>query len=422
MAFKDMIKALAGKKEPTEQEKKAEAVSALISSDNFPIIKPADIDISRYRKVPLLGIASLGAAFSQLPASARSIVQTVTTSVATDETLFVGINPKGIDGFLRANQYGTVGNIMQVNAQGKEVIAGRMRFKALENRLPVTQTTTTMVPFDPMTMVIAAALFSIDQKLSVLQEKAEEILQFLKLEKQSKQRGNLDALVEILEEYKRNSENEKFRNLRNIAVQTIKREAQQDIHFYQEQITRKLQDQKVIHGSQQAQRLLDAVMSEFYEYQLACYMYAFSSFLDVMLQQDFEAATLDAVIAKMSEHAKKYSELYIECHAQIASYQRSAIEAQLLGGLGNVAKSIGQTIAGIPVLGKGQVDEALISAGENLGRINSEAVAKKLEAFAPLEDSRMGTFIENVHSVSMMYNQSAGMITDGDNIFILEAV
>jgi len=163
---------------------------------------------------------------------------------------------------------------------------------------------------------------------------------------------------------------------------------------------------------------MDSVMNEFYEYQLASYLYAYTSFMEVMLQKNFEAAP--AVAEKMAAHAKKYTDLYTECRSQIASYQRSAIEAQLLGGLGNVAKTVGQKIASVPVLSKGPVDEALISAGESIGKFNKDAVAKKLEVFAPLEDSRMLTFIENVRRLDLLYNRADGMITDGENLYIME--
>ena len=136
-----------------------------------------------------------------------------------------------------------------------------------------------------------------------------------------------------------------------------------------------------------------------------------------MLQKNFEAAP--AVAEKMTAHAKKYTELYHECRSLIANYQRTAIETQLLGGLGSVAKTVGQKIASVPVLSKGPVDEALISAGESIGRLNKDAVAKKLEAFAPLEDSRMMTFIENVRRLDLLYNRPDGMITDGENLYIM---
>lgn len=419
MALKDVLKSLTGKKQD-EVSRKNDAANALMASDQFPIIQASDMDMSKYKQIPLMGLATLGAAFMQLPEAARTITSTVTKSVDLQETLFVGVNPKGVAGFLRDYGQGVSGNIMRVNEQGKQVIGGRMRFKPI-NQLPVTETTATVMPIDPMTMVIAAALFSIDQKLVALQKKAEEILQFLKLEKQSRQRGNLNMLAEILEEYKQDCSNEKMCNLRVVAVQDIKREAHQDILFYQEQISRQLQEQQKLHGAQQAQSLLDNVTSEFSEYQLACYLYGFSSFLEVMLQKEFESTHLESVSKKMRDFSERYNALYTECHAQLGEYQRSAIETKLLGGLGSVAKAAGEFLATVPVLKDGPVDEALIGAGESLGRINRDAVAKKLEQFAPLEDNRMAAFIDSIKTLDVLYNEPAALLTDGESLYILEA-
>lgn len=413
MALKDMMKSLICKKEtpvPVQPQDKA-----LLTAEDFPIIRAGDVDLSKYQKVPLMGLAALGAAFSTLPEAARTITNTVTTRVAIGTPVFAGFWPEGVVGRMVDKGLGFSGNITNIN--GGSGIVGRMRYKLIDGGIPITTTTNSVIPFDPMTMVVAAALISIDKKLDTLQEKAEEILQFLKLEKQSRQRGNLNMLAEIMEEYKRDCNNEKTCALRLVAVQDIKREAHQDILFYQEQIARKVQEQKAIHGMQKAQNLLDSVMNEFYEYQLASYLYAYTSFMEVMLQKNFEAAP--AVAEKMTAHAKKYTELYHECRSLIANYQRTAIETQLLGGLGSVAKTVGQKIASVPVLSKGPVDEALISAGESIGRLNKDAVAKKLEAFAPLEDSRMMTFIENVRRLDLLYNRPDGMITDGENLYIM---
>ena len=310
---------------------------------------------------------------------------------------------------------------MQVNEQGKQVIAGRMRFQAID-KLPVTETTSTVAPIDPMTMVIAAALFSIDQKLSVLQKKTEEILQFLKLEKQTRQRGNLNMLTEILEEYKADCSNEKMSSLRAIAVQSIKKEAHQDILFYQERISQVVQEQQKLHGVQKSQEMLESVSAEFYEYQLACYMYGFSSFLEVMLQKDFSSSHLQATSKKMQDCAARYNALYRECRTQLANYQRSAIETKLLGGLGSVVKTAGEKLANVPVLSKGPVDEALIGAGESLGKFNRDTVAKRMEQFEPLEEERLSTFVENVNLLDVICNQEDGLMTDCESLYMLLAV
>ena len=421
MSFKDALKALTGNRQNTEQDQKDQAIQSIIKNEQFPIVHPAQVDMARYTKIPLTGIAALGASFAQLPAAARTIVQSVTTNVATSKKLYVGVNSKGVIGSLQANNFGINGNIMQLNQQGKQVIAGRMHFKELKNGLPVTSTTMTAIPFDPVTLVIAAALMNIEQKLAGIQRTADEILQFLKLSEQSKQRGNLNMLAEILDEFKHNSGNEKLCSLRNIEVQTIKREAHQSILLHQEQIAHKLRNQKAIHVAQNATEMLNSVMVEFYEYQLACYLYSFASFLDVMLQKSFEKASLDAAAMKIDEHAKRYEELYKACHAQIGNYQRTSVESQVLGGLGGIASFLGKAIASVPILRDGPVDEALINAGQSIGKQNDETLRKSLERFEQIEDSRMKPFVENIRTVNTLYNTPEGLLMDSENLYLLQA-
>ncbi len=418
MAIIDKLKALTGKK--NEVVKVGETSGAELASDSFPIVRASDIQKEKYKQIPLTGIALLGSAFSQLPESARTVVTTVTKAVDLKETLFVGINEKGINGFLNMNRNGTVGNIMQINEQGKQIIAGRLRFKPI-NSMPVTETVTTVAQMNPMLMAIAAAVYTINNKLDILQKKAEEILQFLTLEKQSRQRGNLNMLADIMEEYKRDCNNEKMCSLRVIAIQDIKREAYQDIVFYQEQIANRLREQKKMHMLKNANDYFDNILNEFREYQLACYLYGYSSFAEVMLQKNFGEAQISAVNVKMNEYAERYDALYEECRAQIAEYRRSSIEAKLIGGLGSVAKAAGEKLAAVPVMSKSSVDEALKNAGETLANYNRNAVADMIEQFAPMDDCRLMPFVENLNTLNVMHNRVDGLLTDGEYLYVREA-
>ena len=420
MALKDAWNALIGKTDTADVATKGENALAPLASEAFPVVRAEPNQLSAYKQIPLAGLASMGAAFAQLPEGTRTVVQTVTKKVATNETLFVGINPKGIQGFLRADANGTVGNIMQVNAQGKQVIAGRMRFKPVDG-IPMNETVSTVMPIDPTLMVVAIALMTIEQKLDGIQKSVEEVLQFLKLEKQSAQRGNLNMLAEIMEEYKHNCHNEQFCLSRLQATLAIKKDAHRDILFYQEQIATELQKQKGLHGAKDSQDLLDAVSYQFAEYQLACYLYAYSSFLDIMLQGNFEATAIESVTEKMMDLAKRYESLYADCHAQIAKYHRSAIETQIIGGIGLATKGLGKAIAAVPIIREGPVDEALISAGDSIGKFNRDSVQKKLQVFETFEVSRMEPFIENLQSVNFMYNTENAMITDGIHLYLLQS-
>ena len=216
MSLKDILDSVTGGNKalkPTES-----APPAALPSDSFPILRASEVDLEKYEKLPLSGLAALGAAFATLPEAARTIVQTVTTGVDTGEMLFTAINPKGATGFLRMGEYGTSGRI--VNSKGR--YTGSLYFKPVEN-VPLMQTTTTVMPFDPATVAVAVALMRIEEKLDALQKTAEETLQFLKLDKQSKQRGNLNALSDIFEECRRNGNDASFRALRNVEVQAKRR-------------------------------------------------------------------------------------------------------------------------------------------------------------------------------------------------------
>ena len=422
MGLKDLFKPRSGRSQGSDSSQQNDALQALIAYEDFPIIRESEIDMHQYKKLPIAGMAALGSAFATIPASARTVVQTISMNIDTNVPLFIGISTKSVpDGFLIDKGLGTVGNVMRINEQGKRVIASRLRFKPLENGLPVRQTTETIAPFNPTTLMIGAALMAVDQKLDALQKTAEEILQFLKLEKQSRQRGNLNTLREVLDEYKRSCNDEKLCGLRCMDVQTIRREAQQDILFYQEQIARRIQEKKSIHVIQQAQALLSAVSSEFCEYQLACYIYAFSMYLDVMLRRDFDAVSLEAASNRMSEYAQRYTALYSECLMQIERYCSSSIESRLYSGLGSISKTLADKASDVPLLKKGKIDGMLTDAGKSLDKCNEELLAKGMVQFTSLKDHKMSDFIENLRLLDRLHNQPNSMLTDGSSLYLLNA-
>ena len=61
MALKDVLKGLTGRKQ--EEYKEEKALAPLVSSQ-FPIIRASEVDVRKYKQVPLMGLATLGGAFS----------------------------------------------------------------------------------------------------------------------------------------------------------------------------------------------------------------------------------------------------------------------------------------------------------------------------------------------------------------------
>ncbi|PKM61875.1 MAG: hypothetical protein CVU99_01615 [Firmicutes bacterium HGW-Firmicutes-4] len=83
------------------------------------------------------------------------------------------------------------------------------------------ETMKTVIPVDPMTLVIAVALINIEKKLDDILETQKEILEFLKQQEKAKLRGNLNVLEDVLNNYKYNWDNEKYKTNKHITVQEI---------------------------------------------------------------------------------------------------------------------------------------------------------------------------------------------------------
>ena len=59
LAIKDIIRSMTGKKENADLARKKEAANTLMTAEDFPIIPATNVDLSKYRKVPLMGLATL---------------------------------------------------------------------------------------------------------------------------------------------------------------------------------------------------------------------------------------------------------------------------------------------------------------------------------------------------------------------------
>lgn len=423
MGIKNFLHSLTSKTENdntiiTSDERSA--IQQIADTDLFPIIKIPETSIQKYKKIPISGLASIGTAFSMLPNAARTIIQTKTTNVALNEKLFVGYNPKNISGILNMNQYGrTVGNIMQTNHQGKQVIAGRMEFEQI-NSLPLTESTSITLPFNPTIMVVAVAVMAVEQKLDKIQENIENVLQFLELDKQAIQRGNLKKLAEIAEDYKEYCEDKTFCENRNITVQSIQTKALADIEFYKEQISSQLKKQKVLHISPDADSFMNNIVSQFAEYQLSCYLYSYSSFMDTMLRMDFSSKNIERCKNRMAALAKEYDTLFSDCYLQIRKYHQSSVDSKIVDGIGAAIKGMGKVVGSIPKISDTQFDEALIEAGQKLNKKKSFNIESKLETVEQFKDNHIEYFLDNLSSVDLMYNGENAMLTDGENLYVLQ--
>lgn len=401
------------KKTETSRNSNSEIINVIGEmdfADYFTVEEISESELNKAKKISLTDIASLGAVFSQIPEVAQAIVAAITDDPTKMDKLYRGIWPKGADGKLAFKDGVTRGAILHKNEQGKNVIVARMKFEPVDGDLPI----------NPTMIAIAVALMEINKKLDGIQSSIDEVLRFLETDKQAKQRGNLRTLAEIMEDFKRKGSDSKFCENRNHTVQEIQRDARQNIEFYKTRIETAAKKKKTFHSLKDVREYTESIATNFAEYQLACYLYAYSAFLDTVLRKDFEEGSIDSCRSKIIRIAEDYDALFRECRTQIASYQRSSVGNKMVGGIGKTAGTLGKAIRNIPVVEKGPVDELLLNAGDALRDANKETVKAQVNNLEVLENNRMGDFLNGIGIVGALCNRKSAMITDGTSLYVFD--
>lgn len=360
-------------------------------------------------KLPIDQIALLGAGVASMLPALRTVTQTVTA------------NSTGM--YRLANA--AVGDSLKLAKDGSfwgalKSAGGKSKMAKLVSTDSVSTTATATMPINPATIMMAAALVSIEQKLDAIAETQKQILSFLEAEKEAQIEGDIKTLMGMIQKYKYNWNNSEYTSNHHKQVLDIKRSAEQNIILYQKQVAGKMHTNSVLFFNPAVTSTKDNLEKSFHYYRLSLYTYAFSSFLEVMLLGNFNSDYIAQVSSKIRDYAYRYREFYTECYNRLEQLAQSSIESSVLKGLGSVAKAMGNLIGNTPMIKDGPVDEWLIQSGVNLEHSASDHLKQMLIQFAEIRDPGCTTFIENLNYIDRIYNQTADLCFDKYNIYLVK--
>lgn len=392
-------------------DEKRELIKAMLTAEYYPVVPEEKFEISNVAiQFPIAELSTLGTAFATISESCRTISQTV--NFETGETLYRAVIKEGVSGTLATKGGITLGNI--IGDGGK--IVSRARFEQVPSVMAGTVQTATML--NPALVFIAGMLMSIEKRLAHIMEIQEEMLEFLYLKENVKLRANLTTLSDILNNYKYNWDNEKYKSNKHILVQEIKRDSEKSILLFRELIKGKLKKKGFLVSDRNIKTMLDKVLKEFEEYRLAVYLYSFSSYLETVLLENFDKGYLDSIVKKMEGYSIEYRETYTKCYDEIEKHSKSSLESQVLGVLGGVSKVAGDTISKIPVVSKSKWDTSLIQSGENLEKLNSQKRERIMKPLISSQSSFVRPFIDNVNTLNRLYNEPINIAFDSKNLYL----
>ncbi len=377
-------------------ENKENAILQMMNDTSLlPMLQETEVGISNYTPLPLSRLAAYGTAF-----------QPLATAVQT------AVGRSGGSG------------IYYVNTAGKTMF----QMKETNNFIGSLQTPTGMVgggqaqmvplAFDPTMLFMAAALANIEKKLDAIQDMQQQMMDFLIQKEKADLKGDLNFLFDVFNHYKYNWNNSMYKNSHYIKVLDIRQEAEKKIAFYREQIIAKVNKKSFIHSDQTVHKQLQAVQDRFKDYQFALYLLGFSSFLEVMLLENFDADYLSGISAKLDNDSLKYRELYSKCYDEIEEYSSTSVQSSALKEIAKASSSVGKFVEKIPVISKGKVDEVLIAAGGKLDKINAGKLRKQMSALIEHQSNSIRQFIENINTINELYNKPVQLVVDKENLYI----
>ena len=376
-----------------------------------PIEEPADL--ARAKKVPLGQIASIGTAFASIPEAFRTVTRTVTTPASG--TLMQAFDKTGnridisqLQGF--SDGSGKLGSIR---------IDGTFQQAHFYQADPQTVTASATIPYDPATLAMAIALQQINQKLDAIQKTVGDMFDYMRQRDKAAMRGNLRTLADVLDGYRLNWDNPRYMDNAHMKVLDIKQAATQDMEFYSGQTKKKLAGKAPVEVRGMVSARLDGVLDSLKDYQLATYIYAFASFLDPMLSENFKAERLADVAARIEDASIRYRELYTSVYNALESSAAGSVNSAVLGGLASAGRLIGSAVEATPVGDRTLIDEALVDGGRALSGFDRKRNARLLEKLHAAKSPDVLPFQESVKSIDELYNRPSQLLTDGDNLYIL---
>lgn len=272
-----------------------------------------------------------------------------------------------------------------------------------------------------ITIAAAVVIRDIEKKLDTIQETQQTILNFLQDDKRASLKANIDFLLDILNNFKHNWDNEMYKTNMHMKVLDIRQSAEQNIEFYRRQIVKHFEKKKLIITDKTAKEILSKTQSDMEDYKTAMNLYGFASFVEVLLLGNFSEDYLGNISERLKKTSLDYRELYSEVYERINSYLTSSANSLAIKGIASVSKFAGETIAKIPVISKGQLDENLIEAHEKLNDWNSDRPEQILKRFTAYRDTSANTFAENIDSINALYNRPTELFFDDNNAYLVSA-
>ena len=377
-------------------------------SENLLFDARANISDKQTISMPIAELSSLGAGVSSLIPSLRTAVQTTSFNV---------------DGLYRlANA--DVGDALKLAKNGNfwgafKTASGGSKFAQLAEAGTLSATSTTVMPIDPATMMIAVALFSIEKQLKGIEETGKKILSFLENEKEAKIEGDVETLMSIISKFKYSWDNKQFITANYKMVADLQRTARANMNSYQKKLSGITSSKHMMLAQSQVQSAFSDLLKDFKYYRLSLYTFSLASLLEVMLGGNFKEEYILGVKEEVTKRTNEYRDMFDKCSLYLEKKSKGTLDTGLLKGIGEIGNAAGNMIGAIPLVNKGPVDEFLQDSGKGLKRTAKKQQEKVVKSFSEMNNPNTSVFVDKMNDMILIYNHTSEICFDDENIYLV---
>lgn len=368
----------------------------------------SSIENKKTMSVPIAELSALGAGVASLVPAFNTV--TTTTTLATDG-LFTIANKVAGD-TLKMAKNGNAWGAMKTATGGSKMVQ-------LAESGPLTATSQAVSAINPTTMMMAVALYSIEKQLGEIAETQKQILSFLEIKDEAGIEGDLETLSELINNYKHNWDNEIYVQNSHKMVMDIKRTARSNMLASQKRVAELVASKKLVVGQGQVKSTLSEMEKRFKYYQLALYTYSLASMMEIMLGGNYKEEYITGIKDEIIKLSGNYRELFEKSSLYLEKLGRSAVEANVLKGIGTAGKAVGKFIGSIPLVKEGPVDEFLQDSGANLKKNAIGMEKQAVHQFAALNNSGTHIFVNKMEDMIQIYNHTERICFDDKQIYLV---
>lgn len=368
----------------------------------------AEIADQKTLSVPITQLATLGAGVSSLLPALRTVTQTTTINTTGLYQLANG----AIEGTLKVAKNG--------NFWGAYKTAdGTSKLAQLKSVGPLSASTQSVAAINPATMMMAVALFSIEQKLGEIEKMQKQIISFLEIEKESEIEADVETLTNIISKYKLNWDNEHFVASNHKLVLDIQRTARKNMNGYQKKVAEVLNSKKLVVVQNLVNSTLKDLQKKFKYYRLSLYTFSMASMMEIMLSGNFKEEYIAGIKDEIEKLSSVYRDLFGQCSLYLEKISEVSVEANVLKGIGTASKTFGKFIGNIPLMKEKQIDEFFQDSGKNINSNAKEIEKSAITAFAEISNPETRVFIDRMEDMIRIYNHTDRICFDDKKIYLI---